>query len=65
MDVAAVPEGAERWCSEAVVRLPHGRFYYAPPDYAPAVIDPTSRKASDLGDGEGGPLDPSGRELSL
>jgi protein O-GlcNAc transferase len=39
MDAAAVPPGAERWCSEAVVRLPHGRFCYAPPVYAPAVAD--------------------------
>ena len=39
MDAVAVPPGEERWCSEAVVRLPHGRFCYAPPDYAPAVAD--------------------------
>lgn len=43
MDAAAVPEGAERWCSETVVRLPHGRFCYAPPDYAPDVIDRNPR----------------------
>jgi protein O-GlcNAc transferase len=37
MDAATVPEGAERWFSETVVRLPEGRFCYAPPDYAPEV----------------------------
>ena len=37
MDAATVPEGAERWFTERVVRLPEGRFCYAPPDYAPAV----------------------------
>ncbi|HUA52458.1 MAG TPA: tetratricopeptide repeat protein [Candidatus Sulfotelmatobacter sp.] len=37
MDEATVPEGAERWFTETVVRLPEGRFCYAPPDYAPAV----------------------------
>ena len=36
MDETTIPYGEERWCSEAVVRLPHGRFCYAPPDYAPA-----------------------------
>jgi len=36
-DAATVPEGAERWFSETVVRLPEGRFCYAPPDYAPGV----------------------------
>jgi predicted O-linked N-acetylglucosamine transferase (SPINDLY family) len=40
MDEAAVPAGAERWCSEAVARLPHGRFCYAPPAYAPPVAEP-------------------------
>ena len=39
MDSAAVPPGAERWCSEAVVRLGPTRFCYAPPDYAPAVSE--------------------------
>jgi protein O-GlcNAc transferase len=37
MDAATVPVGAEAWCSEAVVRLPHGRFCYAAPLDAPAV----------------------------
>jgi predicted O-linked N-acetylglucosamine transferase (SPINDLY family) len=35
MDAATVPDGAEAWCSEAVVRLPHGRFCYAAPLDAP------------------------------
>jgi predicted O-linked N-acetylglucosamine transferase (SPINDLY family) len=43
MDAAAVPEGAERFCSEAVVRLPFGRFCYTAPAYAPEVVDPASR----------------------
>jgi predicted O-linked N-acetylglucosamine transferase (SPINDLY family) len=37
MDDATVPPGAERWFTEQVVRLPEGRFCYAPPDYAPDV----------------------------
>ena len=48
MDAAAVPEGAERFCSEAVVRLPHGRFCYTPPAYAPDVIDPASREGAPI-----------------
>ena len=40
MDEATVPRGEERWFTEAVVRLPYGRFCYAPPDYAPPVADP-------------------------
>ncbi len=39
MDAATVPAGAEVWCSESVVRLPHGRFCYAPPADAPAVAE--------------------------
>lgn len=42
MDGAAAPPGEERWFSEAVVRLPYGRFCYAPPDYAPDPADPPS-----------------------
>ena len=38
MDEATVPAGAERWFTETVVRLPEGRFCYAPPDYAPTTI---------------------------
>ena len=39
MDAATVPAGAEAWCSEAVVRLPPGRFCYAPPVDAPPAMD--------------------------
>ena len=42
MDGFAVPSGEERLYPEAIVRLPHGRFCYAPPDYAPAPVDPPS-----------------------
>ena len=34
-DAVTVPPGEERWYSERVVRLPGGRFCYAPPDDAP------------------------------
>jgi len=40
MDKWAAPPGEEQWCAEAVARLPHGRFCYAPPDYAPEPADP-------------------------
>jgi protein O-GlcNAc transferase len=40
MDSAAAPPGDERWFTEAIVRLPYGRFCYAPPDYAPDPVDP-------------------------
>jgi len=36
MDPWVAPAGAEAWCSEALVRLPFGRFCYAPPADAPA-----------------------------
>ena len=42
MDETTVPSGEEHLYSEAVVRLPYGRFCYAPPDYAPAPADPPS-----------------------
>ncbi|WP_158815832.1 tetratricopeptide repeat protein [Methylocapsa sp. S129] len=44
MDEATVPAGEERWFTEAVVRLPYGRFCYAPPEYAPDPVDPPSLK---------------------
>jgi protein O-GlcNAc transferase len=44
MDNAAAPPGEERWFTEAVVRLPYGRFCYAPPGYAPDPVDPPSLK---------------------
>jgi len=40
MDESSMPQGEERWFSETVVRLPHGRFCYAPPDYAPDPVPP-------------------------
>jgi protein O-GlcNAc transferase len=42
MDEAAVPSGEESDYSETIVRLPFGRFCYAPPDYAPTPSDPPS-----------------------
>jgi protein O-GlcNAc transferase len=44
MDEATLPAGEERWFGETIVRLPHGRFCYAPPDYAPEPVDPPSLK---------------------
>ena len=46
MDEFAVPPGEELLYPEAIVRLPHGRFCYAPPDYAPEPMDPPSLKRS-------------------
>ncbi len=40
LDAATVPEGAERWFTEAVVRLPIGRLCYGAPAHAPAVAPP-------------------------
>lgn len=34
-DEITIPPGEERWVSENVIRLPHGRFCYSPPSYAP------------------------------
>jgi len=39
MDAVTAPAGAEAWCAEALVRLPHGRFCYAPPADAPPVAE--------------------------
>ncbi len=44
MDPATAPQGAEAWCSEALVRLPHTRFCYGPPVDAPAPAPPPSIK---------------------
>jgi protein O-GlcNAc transferase len=46
MDGFAVPPGEELLYPEAIVRLPHGRFCYAPPGYAPEPVDPPSLKRS-------------------
>jgi predicted O-linked N-acetylglucosamine transferase (SPINDLY family) len=35
MDRWVAPDGAEAWFTEALVRLPHSRFCYSPPDFAP------------------------------
>ena len=43
MDPSTAPEGAQAWFTEALVRLPHGRFCYAPPSYAPEVATPGER----------------------
>ncbi len=48
MDAAAVPPGAEQFCSEQVLRLPYGRFCYSPPSYAPDLIDPASRDGAPI-----------------
>jgi protein O-GlcNAc transferase len=43
MDPSTAPEGAEAWFTEALARLPHGRFCYSPPAYAPDVAAPGER----------------------
>src|SRR6185437_10076729 len=43
MDPSTAPPGAEAWVTEALVRLPHGRFCYSPPSYAPEVATPPPR----------------------
>jgi protein O-GlcNAc transferase len=42
MDEYAVLPREESRYTEAIVRLPYGRFCYSPPDYAPPPIDPPS-----------------------
>lgn len=42
MDEYAVLPGEEDYYTEAIVRLPHGRFCYSPPEYAPSPVDPPS-----------------------
>ena len=49
MDADTVPPGAEAWFAEAVARMPHGRFCYAPPDYAPDVVVPPSSRPVTFG----------------
>ena len=40
MDAISAPPGDEGWYSEAVVRLPYGRFCYEAPATAPPPVDP-------------------------
>ena len=40
MDAISAPPGDDSWYSEAVVRLPYGRFCYEAPAMAPAPVDP-------------------------
>jgi protein O-GlcNAc transferase len=42
IDPVTAPAGAETWCAEALVRLPHGRFTYAAPGSAPEPAAPPS-----------------------
>jgi predicted O-linked N-acetylglucosamine transferase (SPINDLY family) len=42
MDPVSAPDAAETWCREALVRLPYGRFCYAPPADAPKPNPPPS-----------------------
>ncbi|HEY4030023.1 MAG TPA: tetratricopeptide repeat protein [Caulobacteraceae bacterium] len=42
MDACTAPPGTD-WAVESVVRLPHGRFCYTPPAYAPDVAAPSAR----------------------
>ena len=43
MDHAVAPDGAEAWFTEALVRLPHSRFCYSPPEFAPEPKDVSDR----------------------
>jgi len=39
-DETSIPDGEDHFYSETVIRLPQGRFCYAPPDYAPEPVAP-------------------------
>lgn len=39
-DETTIPLGEEQWFSERIIRLPGSRFCYAPPEYAPSVVEP-------------------------
>ncbi len=41
-DAETAPPGSEALFTEALLRSPHGRFCYAPPEYAPGVAPPPS-----------------------
>ena len=41
-DKFAVQPDEDHWYTEKVVRLPHARFCYSPPGYAPSPVDPPS-----------------------
>jgi predicted O-linked N-acetylglucosamine transferase (SPINDLY family)/predicted SAM-dependent methyltransferase len=43
-DTVTVPPSEEHWYSEQVLRLPDGRFCYAPPEYAPPQAEPPLRR---------------------
>lgn len=45
-DQFSSPAGQERLFAEKLIRLPHSRFCYRPPDYAPEVAPPPSMKNS-------------------
>jgi protein O-GlcNAc transferase len=43
MDPVVAPDGAEAWFTETLVRLPHSRFCYSPPEFAPEPRDAPDR----------------------
>jgi len=47
-DAVTVPPGQERWYSEKLVRLPRGRFCFAPPPDTPELVDAPSQTEGPL-----------------